>query len=122
MPNVGHRRRVAALVAVEPATMSVLATWLAEHGWAAADVRDLAEAPDLLIAQMRFPRTEAPQVLQATAGRFPGVPVIVVSPTIVSGTPSRSDAARQLGVAAVLALPLSRAALITTVDELLGPA
>jgi DNA-binding NtrC family response regulator len=113
---------VAALLAVEPATMSVLATWLSEHGWAAADAQDLAATPDLLIAQMRFPRTEAPQVLQASAERFPGVPVIVVSPTIVAGTPSRSEAARQLGVAAVLAMPLSRAALITTVEDLMGPA
>lgn len=122
MPTVVQPRRVAALLAVEPATMSVLATWLSEHGWAAADAQDLAATPDLLIAQMRFPRTEAPQVLQASAERFPGVPVIVVSPTIVAGTPSRSEAARQLGVAAVLAMPLSRAALITTVEDLMGPA
>lgn len=123
MPGIAEPRhhRIAALVALEPVTASVVAAWLGERGWAVADLNALAAAPTLLIVQIRFPRSEGPQVLAPLAQRFAGVPTIVVSPTILPGTPARSEAARTLGVAAVLALPLSGAELLTTVDQLTGP-
>lgn len=121
-PGTRGQAPIAGLVALEAATASVVATWLGERGWTVCDAHRLGTAPTLLIVQIRFPRSEGPQVLAPLAARFAGVPTIVVSPTILPGTPSRSEAARKLGVAAVLALPLSGAELLTTVDALTGPA
>lgn len=110
--------RLAALADVARDTRALLSLWLAEHGWMLEDLDALGAEPQLVICEAPFPRTEPPAVLPALARRFPGVPVLLVSPTILAGTPRRGDVAQQLGVAAVLALPLSRDALVSTVDEL----
>lgn len=118
MPTPSAPPRLAALADVAPDTRALLLLWLADHGWALEDLGPLTAPPQLLICEAPFPRTVPPAVLPALARRFPGVPVLLVSPTILAGTPRRGDVAQQLGVSAVLALPLSRDTLLATVDEL----
>lgn len=118
MPTPSALPRLAALIGVAPDTRTLLALWLADHGWRLEDLASLTAPAQLLICEAPFPRTQAPAALPMLARRFPGVPVLLVSPTILAGTPRRGDVAQQLGVSAVLALPLSRDALLATVDEL----
>jgi hypothetical protein len=116
----GAPRPLAALVDVQPATRSLVSVWLAEHRWEVAELDRLPRAPDALIVEVSFPRTAPPPALPTLAARFPGVPAVMVSPTLVAGTPSRGEVARQLGVAAVLGMPLSRTHLLATLRELTG--
>jgi len=110
--------KLAALVAVEPATKALLSTWLGECRWRVADLDQLDASPQLIIVEVSFPRAGPRPELPSLSQGFPGVPIVVVSPTIVAATPSRGDVARQLGVSAVLAIPLSRSTLLATVREL----
>lgn len=107
-----------ALVDVGPATKSLLSVWLGELRWTVADLDAPARRPRLIVVEVSFPRTDPRSGLPWLGRSFPGVPIILISPTIVAGTPSRGDVARHLGVAAVLAMPLSRDALLATVREL----
>jgi hypothetical protein len=112
--------KLAALVGLQPVTSSLFSAWLGEHRWHAAELDHLPGPPDVIIVEVSFPRVESPVQLSTVSDGYPGVPVIVVSPTIVAGTPSRGDVAQQLGVAAVLGMPVSRTALLATVDDLTG--
>lgn len=113
--------KVAALAGVLPATSTLVSLWLGEQGWEVCDLDLVRRTPHVIIAEVSFPRTMAPRLMSSVAASFPAVPVVVLSPTVVAGTPVRGDAARRLGVAAVLGVPVTRAELLATIHELTSP-
>lgn len=112
-------RPVVLLVDTEPAIGALLAEWLAGVGVDAVTAPGAADAVDLVIADVPFPRRDGGRRLRAIADRRPGTPVLVLSPTIFAGVASGGAVARQLGVAGVLATPVRRETLVGAVSELL---
>jgi hypothetical protein len=113
-PSPRHAR----LVDVGRDTAELLSLWLAEAGMQV----DEEHAPHLVFAERAYLRYGERDWLQAIAWRWPGVPVVLLSPTLFPTVPARGDVAREFGVAAVLASPLGREQLLHTVQELLaGP-
>lgn len=119
LPQPLSERKVL-LVDVVRDTAELLTLWLSAAGLQV--LADEAEAmPDLLFAERAFPRRDEHQWLERIARRWPGVPVILLSPTLFASVPARGAVARELGVAAVLATPLNQEVLMRTVAEVLSP-
>lgn len=112
------------LVDIEPALAGLLAEWLqqagigvqAAHG---AQANALPCRADLLVIDIPFPRQGPTPRLQALALAWPGTPILALSATFFAGVAARGDVARQLGVAAVLATPVSRDDWVAAVRRLL---
>lgn len=108
--------RHAQLVDVGRDTAELLALWLAEAGLQVDD----EQPPQLVFVERAYLKHGERGWLQAIARRWPGVPVVLLSPTLFASVPARGGVARELGVAAVLATPLGREQLLQTVRELLA--
>ncbi len=107
---------------IEPATVALFAEWLAADGLRAdSDAQASAPPVALILIELPFPRQGGQQRLHDLACAWPGVPVIVLSPTLLPGVSPQGEVARALGAAAVLPAPLSRAALREAVARLLTP-
>lgn len=111
------------LADIDPVFEPLISQWLRDEG-----VQVLADAPgpsqrvDLLLVDLPFPRQGASPRLQALARANPGTPVLALSPTLLPGVPLRGDVARQLGVAAVLPMPVTRDSLLAAVRGVLETA
>lgn len=107
---------------IEPAMVALLGEWLAGDGLRAdADVLAAEPPAVLIVIELPFPRQGGRERLQQLQRAWPGVPVIVLSPTLLPGVLPQGDVARQLGAAAVLPAPVSRQALRAAVARLLAP-
>jgi CheY-like chemotaxis protein len=101
----------------------LISQWLRDEG-----LQVLANTPtppqqvDLLLVDLPFPRQGASPRLQALVRDHPGTPVLALSPTLLPGVPLRGDVARQLGVAAVLPMPVTRDGLLAAVRGVLETA
>ena len=112
------------LVDIEPALAGLLAEWLHQDGIHACAARGpLADAlpgcAELLVIDIPFPRQGASPRLQALALAWPGTPILALSSTFFAGVAARGEVARSLGVAAVLATPVSRDDWLAAVRRLL---
>jgi CheY-like chemotaxis protein len=112
------------LVDLEPALAGLLAEWLHQAGIEARAARGasadaLPSRAELLVIDIPYPRQGPPPRLQALALAWPGTPILALSATFLAGVAARGEVARQLGVAAVLATPLSRADWLAAVRRLL---
>ncbi|MGA0612944.1 response regulator [Caldimonas sp. KR1-144] len=114
----------ALLVDTDAALAELLAVWL---GAAGLQVRIASEADapvrervDLIVADISPPRGRGGERLQGLAARHPGAPVLALSTAFFAGVPSQGAVARELGVAAVLAKPVTRDALLGAVARLIG--
>jgi DNA-binding response OmpR family regulator len=117
--QAGKRRPPRALlIDVEPATTELIELWLGAEGWLVRAEAAADDAVDIIVVELAFPRRADRQRIQTLSEVWPAVPVLVLSPTFFAAVPAQGDVARQLGVAAVLATPLSREALRTTVARL----
>lgn len=116
MPERDPRPRVR-VVDADPDLAALLAVWMAGRA-TLVTAHDGDAAIDLLLVDIPFPRQAAPRLRQL-AEAHPGTPVLALSSTFFGGVASQGDAARSLGVAAVLPKPLARDALLAAVDELL---
>lgn len=127
LPTPGERvfggtalRRVL-LCDLEPAMAALLGEWLAADGLRADNDMALPEPPAaLILIELPYPRQGGQQRLRELARAWPGVPLIVLSPTLLPGVAPQGDVARQLGAAAVLPAPVSRQALRAAVAQVLG--
>lgn len=122
-PDTSSRARRplhALLIDVEPATTELIELWLGAEGWLLRSDARPGDAVDIIVVELAFPRRADRQRIRTLAEVWPDVPVIVLSPTFFADVPVQGDVARQLGVAAVLATPLSREALRSTVARLLA--
>lgn len=106
------------LLDLEPMMAALFEEWLAAPGrpvWHGTAGRG---AVALVVTVLAFPRQGGSQHLAQLQRAWPGVPVIVLSPTLHAGVPPQGETARQLGAAAVLPTPVSRAALLAAVTRL----
>lgn len=117
----------ALLVDTDAALADLLATWLRGAGLRvhvsphADEPAPASEPVDLIVADLSFPRDRGGERLSRIAARHPGAPVLALSAAFFAGVPSHGALARELGVAAVLAKPVTRDALIGAVEQLLPP-
>src|SRR5262245_34957414 len=100
----------------DPALRELIDEWLAEQGYSVVQDR-----PDLVVVDLPFSRDRGLQLLWSVAQAHAGVPMIALSSTLLSGCESCGAVARQLGVATVLAKPLTREALLAAVGRALTP-
>jgi CheY-like chemotaxis protein len=110
------------LIDIEPATAALFDEWLRLDGLCVRlDAHDCArQGVALILTELSFPRAGGERQLQGLRLAWPGVPIVVLSPTFLPGAAANGDVARQLGAAAVLAAPVSRDNLRGTVARALG--
>ena len=110
------------LVDLDGCGRELLGQWLAEAGWevwaGASNGPGRAAGPDLLIVAVGFARRGAAARVAEMTALWPGARIVIVSPTVTAGTPAQGQLARQLGVAAVLAVPLVRSGLLSVATRL----
>jgi DNA-binding response OmpR family regulator len=114
------------LAEIEPELAALLAEWLAEVGIVALGAGGSAEGElawpqrvDLVVVDIPFPRLGAPAQLQGLTLAWPHAPVLALSGTFFANVAARGAVARELGVAGVMAKPVSRDAWLTEVRRLL---
>jgi CheY-like chemotaxis protein len=117
---VACKLRRVLLLDLEPSMAALLAEWLAADDLAADSNAALSDpAPALIVIDLPFPRQADHLRLDLLRRDWPGVPVLLLSPTLMPGVPPQGEVARALGVAAVLPSPVGRAALRAAVLRLL---
>lgn len=118
------------LVGFEPEWCHLLTEWLrGEHmdtvvsellPDGAAGPHDAARC-DLVALNLPFPRQDGRQRVQQLRQRWPATPVLLLSPTFHAGVEAGGTLARELGVQAVVAMPVPRQVLLHAVQQALGP-
>ena len=108
----------------DQATRSLFVEWLDAEGWQVLDPlsADAAEPLSLVVLELAFLRHGDLQPLAEARLRYPGVPIVVVSPTVFPSVGCCGSCAAALGVAGVLPKPIARATLIEAVHRLARPA
>jgi DNA-binding NarL/FixJ family response regulator len=89
----------------------MIAEWLDADGWQVLEPAG-ADAPDLVVLDLPFPRAGSLGELRAIRQEYPDVPVIVISSTVFANVGCSGPCAESLGVSGVLPKPVSREALI----------
>ena len=120
MPNA----RNVLVLETDPATRSLFVEWLDAEGWQVVDPSsaDAAAPLSLVVLELAFLRDGGLQPLAEAKLRYPGVPIVVVSPTVFASVGCCGPCAAALGVAGVLPKPIARATLIEAVHRLARPA
>lgn len=112
------------LAEIEAELAALLAEWLAEVGIVALGAEREQAWPqrvDLVVVDIPFPRLGAPTQLQSLTLAWPNAPVLALSGTFFANVAARGAVARELGVAGVMAKPVSRDAWLSEVQRLLEP-
>lgn len=111
-----------ALVVEDDAALGdLLAEWLGERGCAVArDARD--GRFDLIVADVPDLRGGGARTLRPLAAAHPGTPILALSSSFLAGVEADAAVAHWLGVAGVLAKPVTRDALLGAIDRLLARA
>jgi CheY-like chemotaxis protein len=107
-----------ALVAESDAALAdLLAEWLAERGYAVA--RDAREGRfDVIVTDVPDLRAGGAHTLRPLAEAHPDTPILALSSSFLAGVEADSAVARWLGVAGVLAKPVTRDALLGAIDRM----
>jgi CheY-like chemotaxis protein len=110
MPNA----RNVLVLGTDRATRSLFVEWFDEEGWQVVDPAsaDAAAPLSLVVLELAFLREDGLQPLAEAKLRYPGVPIVVVSPTVLPSVGCCGPCAAALGVAGVLPKPIARATLI----------
>jgi DNA-binding response OmpR family regulator len=122
-PETETSRPHVLVVEADCSLFGLLEEWLGAEGCAVeyecACNASTAQRVDLVIVDVPFPRQGGLELLQRIGQKYPGVPVVALSPTFFASVECAGAVARALGVASVLPKPLARDALATTVRALL---
>ena len=112
------------LLETDRATRSLFVEWLDAEGWQIVDPSSADPAPalSLVVLELAFLRDAGLQPLAEAKRRYPGVPIVVVSPTVFANVGCCGPCATALGVDGVLPMPIARATLIEAVHRLARPA
>ena len=104
------------------ALYGLLEEWLAGTGYelagACAPAEPAHDGYDLIVVDVPFPRADV-DVLNMLRHEHPGTPIIALSSSFFPGVEKTGAVARELGVAAVLAKPLTRETLLAAAERLL---
>ena len=101
-------------------TRSLFVEWLNAEGWQVVETSpaDAAAPLSLIVLELAFLREGGLQPLAEAKLRYPGMPIVVVSPTVFASVGCCGPCAASLGVAGVLPKPIARATLIEAVHRL----
>jgi CheY-like chemotaxis protein len=111
--------RRALVIDADPAMAGLLGEWLESEGFSVYEELP-HDSCDLIVADVPQPRLGAPDFLRRLAREHPHTPILALSSNFLPG--AGRDLAQALGVAAVLAKPVSREALARTVNTLVDQA
>jgi CheY-like chemotaxis protein len=114
-----RRARRVLVVDTDRACVALLDQWLTDAGFEVVHDADAAVSLDSAIVDLPQPRSGGTQALRRIAQSHPGTPILAVSSAFFPGIEHCTAAPRILGVAAVLAKPMSREALLNQVRRLL---
>ncbi|GAB3762369.1 hypothetical protein GCM10028796_13940 [Ramlibacter monticola] len=108
------------VLGTDQATRSLFVEWLDGEGWQVVDAASPESAAplSLVVLEVAFLRGGGLQPLAEAKLRYPGVPIVVVSPTVFSSVGCCGPCAAALGVAGVLPKPIARATLMEAVHRL----
>lgn len=105
---------------------SLLEEWLAGAGYrvcrATAPGKSTPGDADLVIASIYMPKQAGTRLVDEIRAAHPQTPIIAISARFRADLSTAGTIARSLGVAQVMAKPLTRAALLVAVSAILGPA
>lgn len=107
------------MIDADSACIALLDQWLTDAGFEVVHDADAGMSLDLAIVDLPQPRSGGPQLPARVAVKHPGTPILAVSSAFFAGIEHCTMAPRMLGVAAVLAKPMSREALLAQVRRLL---
>ena len=103
------------------ALFGLLEAWLAGCGCTlagACGVDELAaDGFDVILADIPFPKQDGQGVVKALQHEYPGTPIVALSSSFLPGVEASGSVARELGVASVLAKPVTREALVTALRQ-----
>ena len=104
----------------------LLEEWLTCAGYrirkAAAQAASDSRAALLVIVSIYMPKHMGTRLVEEIRAAHPGAPVIAISAQFRSGLSTAGTTAQSLGVAQVIAKPLTRVALLAAVSAIIGPA
>jgi CheY-like chemotaxis protein len=106
------------VVDTDRATIDLLNEWLLAAGFGVA-LGDDDGAAALTIMEVPFTRHGGREAVQRVADRYPGVPILALSPTFFSNVQCGGNCAQALGVDGVLPKPVPQDALIAAIRKLL---
>jgi DNA-binding NtrC family response regulator len=102
---------------------ALLQEWLCSAGYHVPDTprgRELASAADLVIVSICSPKHAGAYLLQETQASHPGTPLIALSGQFRGGLSSAGTSAQSLGVAQIIAKPLTRDTLLGAIHATIG--
>jgi DNA-binding NtrC family response regulator len=104
----------------------LLKEWLTDAGYrvrrATAHGALIPGAADLVIASIYMPKNAGTRLVDEIRAAHPGTPLIAISAQFRAGLSTTGPTAQSLGVAQVIAKPLTRTALLGAVGAIIGPA
>ena len=104
----------------------LLEEWLAGAGYGVSAVTPCGPPPDvaaaLVIVSIAMPKHAGSRVADKFRAAHPGTPIIAISAQFRADLSTAGTTAQTLGVAQVIAKPLTRDALLAAVRAIIGPA
>jgi len=103
---------------------ALLVEWLRNAGYRVHGVAPHCAPTDnvgLVIVSIYMPKHAGGRLVDEIRAAYPGTPVVAISGQFRSGLSSAGATAQTLGVAQVIAKPLTRDALLATVRAMIGP-
>ena len=104
----------------------LLQEWLTGAGYRASAVTPCDPRPrgaaDLVIVNIEMPKLAGSRVAAKIRAAHPGTPIIAISAQFRADLCTAGTTAQSLGVAQVIAKPLTRHALLQAVSAIIGPA
>jgi len=103
----------------------LLQEWLTCAGYRVSAVTPCGPAPleaDLVIANIEMPKHMGSRATDKIRAAYPGTPIIAISAQFRAGLSTGGTTAQALGVAQVIAKPLTRNALLAAVSAIIEAA
>jgi DNA-binding response OmpR family regulator len=104
----------------------LLQEWLTAAGYRVSAVTPCELPPqgaaDLVIVDIEMPKHAGSRVAEKIRAAHPGTPIIAISAQFRADLSTSGTTALSLGVAQVIAKPLTRHALLVAVSAIIGPA
>jgi CheY-like chemotaxis protein len=107
------------VVDADPALLGLLQEWLAARGCTVETAQGGRDGIDLIVVDIPSPRQGCTDGLKSIAAAHPGTPILALSSSFFPGVDTTGPVARALGVAGVLAKPVTRGGLLDALRRLL---